>query len=61
VNVRDIVTIADTVYGSDKDINYYGRGFSTHMGFMLTQMFPDRVGKIILDGKIFCGNIRSLD
>jgi pimeloyl-ACP methyl ester carboxylesterase len=49
-SVRDIVTIADTLYGSDKDINFYGVGFSTHMGLMLTQMFPDRVGKVILDG-----------
>jgi pimeloyl-ACP methyl ester carboxylesterase len=52
-SVRDIVFMADTIYGSDKDINFYGIGIGTHMGLMLTQMFPDRMGKVILDGKFF--------
>jgi pimeloyl-ACP methyl ester carboxylesterase len=52
-NVRDLVAIADAIYGSDKDINFYGMGRSTHIGLMLTQIFPDRVGKVILDGNSF--------
>jgi pimeloyl-ACP methyl ester carboxylesterase len=52
-NTRDLVTLADAIYGGDKDINLYALGLSTHMGLMLTQMFPDRVGKVILDGNSF--------
>jgi pimeloyl-ACP methyl ester carboxylesterase len=48
--VRDIVTMADELYGSDKDINFYGISYGTYMGYMLTQMFPNRMGKVILDG-----------
>ncbi|PVF95971.1 hypothetical protein CPB86DRAFT_787528 [Serendipita vermifera] len=51
-NVRDIVTMADALYGSDKDINFYGNGYITYMGYMLTQMFPNRIGKVILDGVV---------
>jgi hypothetical protein len=39
--------MADAIYESDKDINFYG---SSYMGYMFTQMFPTRVGKVILDG-----------
>jgi pimeloyl-ACP methyl ester carboxylesterase len=49
-NVRDIVTMADALYGSDKDINFYGISYGTYMGMILTQLYPDRVGKVILDG-----------
>jgi pimeloyl-ACP methyl ester carboxylesterase len=49
-NVRDIVTMADAIYGSDKDINFYGFSYGTYMGMILTQMYPDRMGKVILDG-----------
>jgi pimeloyl-ACP methyl ester carboxylesterase len=49
-NVRDIATMADALYGSDKDINFYGISYGTYMGMMLTQMYPDRVGKVVLDG-----------
>jgi pimeloyl-ACP methyl ester carboxylesterase len=52
-NTRDLVALADAIYGGDKDINLYALGRSTHMGLMLTQMFPDRVGKVILDGNSF--------
>ncbi|CAG8601602.1 2430_t:CDS:10 [Acaulospora colombiana] len=49
-NVRDIVSMADALYGSDKDINYYGISYGTYMGMIFTQMFPNRVGKVIIDG-----------
>lgn len=51
-NVRDIVTMADTLYGSDKDINFYGLSTGSYMGMVLTQMFPNRIGKVILDGVV---------
>ncbi|PVF95968.1 hypothetical protein CPB86DRAFT_553513 [Serendipita vermifera] len=51
-NVRDLVTMADALYGSDKDINFYGISYGTYMGMILTQMYPNRVGKVILDGVI---------
>jgi pimeloyl-ACP methyl ester carboxylesterase len=44
--------MADAIYGSDKDINFYGISYGTYMGLMLTQMFPDRIGKVILDGTL---------
>ncbi|PVF94959.1 hypothetical protein CPB86DRAFT_788535 [Serendipita vermifera] len=47
---RDVVAMADALYGSDKDINFYGTGYGSYLGMMLTQMFPQRIGKIILDG-----------
>jgi pimeloyl-ACP methyl ester carboxylesterase len=49
-NVRDIVTMADAIYGSDKDINFYGVSYGTYMGMILTQLYPNRIGKVILDG-----------
>jgi hypothetical protein len=44
--------MADAIYGSDKDINFYGISYGTYMRLMLTQMFPDRIGKVILDGTL---------
>jgi pimeloyl-ACP methyl ester carboxylesterase len=49
-NVRDIVTMADALYGPDTDINFYGISYGTYMGMILIQMFPDRMGKVFLDG-----------
>jgi pimeloyl-ACP methyl ester carboxylesterase len=49
-NVRDIVAMADTLYGSDKDINFYGVSYGAYMGMILTQLYPNRMGKVILDG-----------
>ncbi|PVG04110.1 hypothetical protein CPB86DRAFT_792851 [Serendipita vermifera] len=49
-NVRDIVTMADALYGSDQDINFYGVSYGTFMGMILTQMYPNRIGKMVLDG-----------
>jgi pimeloyl-ACP methyl ester carboxylesterase len=42
--------MADELYGRDKDINFYGVGYGSYLGMMLTQMFPNRMGKVILDG-----------
>ncbi|PVF95980.1 hypothetical protein CPB86DRAFT_787541 [Serendipita vermifera] len=51
-NVRDIVTMANALYGEDTDINFYGISYGTYIGMMLTQMFPDRIGKVFLDGVV---------
>jgi pimeloyl-ACP methyl ester carboxylesterase len=51
-NVRDMVTMADALYGADTDINFYGISYGTYVGMIFTQMFPDRVGKVFLDGVV---------
>jgi pimeloyl-ACP methyl ester carboxylesterase len=58
-NVRDIVTMADALYGSDKDINFYGISYGTYMGMILTQLYPNRMGKVILDGIFLIFVIRT--
>lgn len=48
--VRDLVYLVDTMYGKGADVNYFGTSYGTVLGTYLTQMFPNRVGKVILDG-----------
>ncbi|KAG8811247.1 hypothetical protein FRC17_002556, partial [Serendipita sp. 399] len=48
--VRDLVYLVDSVYGEGTDVNFWGISYGTVLAGYLTQMFPDRVGKVILDG-----------
>ncbi|KAG8804161.1 hypothetical protein FRC17_006033, partial [Serendipita sp. 399] len=48
--VRDLVFLVDSLYGAGSDVNFWGISYGSAVGFYLTQMFPDRVGKVILDG-----------
>ncbi|KAF9648255.1 hypothetical protein BDM02DRAFT_3115743 [Thelephora ganbajun] len=48
--VRDLVAIAEYFDGKGCDINYYGLSYGTTIGNYLINMFPNRVGRIILDG-----------
>lgn len=48
--VRDLVGMVDAIYGRGADVNFYGVSYGTLIGAYLTQMFPRRVGKVIVDG-----------
>jgi len=42
----------DALEGPGSDINLYGYSYGTILGYCVTQMFPERSGKIILDGVV---------
>ncbi|RPD55343.1 alpha/beta-hydrolase [Lentinus tigrinus ALCF2SS1-6] len=48
--VRDIVSIANALDGPDAPINYIGTSYGTLIGSWLVNMFPERVGRVVLDG-----------
>ncbi len=50
--VRDLAAIFDALEGPGSDINLYGYSYGTILGYWVTQMFPERSGKIILDGVV---------
>ncbi|KIM22455.1 hypothetical protein M408DRAFT_28686 [Serendipita vermifera MAFF 305830] len=48
--VRDLVGMVDAIYGQGADVNFYGYSYGALIAAYLTQMFPQRVGKVIADG-----------
>jgi pimeloyl-ACP methyl ester carboxylesterase len=36
----------------DKKLNYLGKSYGTYLGTIYTQLFPDKVGRVVLDGAI---------
>ncbi|KAL1686582.1 Alpha/Beta hydrolase protein [Schizophyllum commune] len=50
--VRDMVTIADYLEPDRKEINYYGASYGTIIGATFVNMFPDRVGRVVIDGVV---------
>ncbi|KZO93671.1 alpha/beta-hydrolase [Calocera viscosa TUFC12733] len=49
--VRDLELLATTLEG-DKPINYWGFSYGTVVGSYFTNMFPDRVGRVVIDGVV---------
>ncbi|CAE6357579.1 unnamed protein product [Rhizoctonia solani] len=49
--VRDMVALHDYLEGT-KSINYWGFSYGTIIGNYFVNMFPDRVGRVIIDGII---------
>ncbi|CAE6402210.1 unnamed protein product [Rhizoctonia solani] len=49
--VRDMVALHDHLEGN-KPINYWGFSYGTIIGNYFVNMFPDRVGRVIIDGII---------
>ncbi|KAH9851186.1 alpha/beta-hydrolase [Lenzites betulinus] len=47
---RDIVSMADALDGPGSAVNFVGFSYSSLLGSWLVNMFPKRVGKIIIDG-----------
>ncbi|RDX49113.1 alpha/beta-hydrolase [Lentinus brumalis] len=50
VAVRDMVSIANVLDGPEAPINYLGRSYGTLIGSWFVNMFPERVGRVTLDG-----------
>jgi pimeloyl-ACP methyl ester carboxylesterase len=36
----------------DKKINYFGKSYGTYLGTLYAQFFPDKVGRMVLDGAL---------
>ncbi|KZT53799.1 alpha/beta-hydrolase [Calocera cornea HHB12733] len=49
--VRDLELLATTLEG-DKPVNYWGFSYGTVVGSYFTNMFPDRVGRVVIDGVV---------
>ncbi|CAE6409120.1 unnamed protein product [Rhizoctonia solani] len=50
--VRDMVAMHDVLEGSDKPINFWGISYGTIVGIYFVNMFPDRVGRVVIDGVV---------
>ncbi|OSD00757.1 alpha/beta-hydrolase [Trametes coccinea BRFM310] len=50
--VRDMVALADALDGPDAPINYVGTSYGTLLGSWFINMFPERVGHVLLDGVV---------
>ncbi|KAI5899331.1 uncharacterized protein SCHCODRAFT_02682358 [Schizophyllum commune H4-8] len=51
--VRDLVSLADHLEPGVQEINYWGFSYGTMLGFTFVHMFPDRVGRVVLQS---CAN-----
>ncbi|KAL1759042.1 Alpha/Beta hydrolase protein [Schizophyllum commune] len=47
---RDMVAMAEYFDPGVQEINYWGVSYGSMLGFIFVNMFPDRVGHVILDG-----------
>ncbi|KAI0712702.1 hypothetical protein C8T65DRAFT_739278 [Cerioporus squamosus] len=47
--VRDMVSLADALDGPGAPVNYVGVSYGTLIGSWLINMFPQRVGRVVLD------------
>ncbi|QRV81714.1 Abhydrolase domain-containing protein [Ceratobasidium sp. AG-Ba] len=50
--VRDLVALNDYLEAPDKPVNFWGFSYGTAVGLYLVNMFPDRVGRVIIDGVV---------
>ncbi|KAI0350509.1 hypothetical protein OH77DRAFT_1430975 [Trametes cingulata] len=49
---RDLVALADAIEGPGSPVNYWGISYGTLLGSWFINMFPERVGHVILDGVV---------
>lgn len=56
---RDLVGLADAIVGQNSTINYWGLSYGTLVGAWFINMFPDRVGRVILDGVLDATRVAS--
>ncbi|KAL1943402.1 hypothetical protein VTO73DRAFT_4477 [Trametes versicolor] len=47
---RDIVALADALDGPGRPVNFVGTSYGSLLGMWLINMFPERVGRVIIDG-----------
>ncbi|KAH7341643.1 TAP-like protein-domain-containing protein [Rhizoctonia solani] len=50
--VRDMIAMHDILEGPSKPIDYWGFSYGTVIGIYFVNMFPDRVGRVVLDGVV---------
>ncbi|KAG9092827.1 hypothetical protein FS749_015411 [Ceratobasidium sp. UAMH 11750] len=50
--VRDLVALHDYMEGTDKPIDYWGFSYGTIIGIYFVNMFPNRVGRVVIDGVV---------
>ncbi|CAE6461451.1 unnamed protein product [Rhizoctonia solani] len=50
--VRDMIAMHDILEGPNKPIDYWGFSYGTVIGIYFVNMFPDRVGRVVLDGVV---------
>ncbi|KAF8307596.1 hypothetical protein DL93DRAFT_2171613 [Clavulina sp. PMI_390] len=50
--VKDILAMADALVGVGSKVDYYGISYGTIVGSYLLNIFPERAGKVILDGVV---------
>ncbi|TFK83377.1 alpha/beta-hydrolase [Polyporus arcularius HHB13444] len=48
--VRDMISIANAIDGPDAPINYFGTSYGSLLGSWFVNMFPERVGRVIING-----------
>jgi pimeloyl-ACP methyl ester carboxylesterase len=48
---RDVMQMADAL-SDDGLLNYYGWSYGTALGSYIAAMFPDRIGRMVLDGNV---------
>ncbi|KAG8721708.1 hypothetical protein FRC09_007499 [Ceratobasidium sp. 395] len=48
--VRDMVAMHDILEGPEKPVDYWGLSYGTIIGIYFVNMFPDRVGRVVIDG-----------
>ncbi|KAL2212472.1 alpha/beta-hydrolase [Sarocladium strictum] len=49
---RDMLAILDALDGPDAELNYWGTSYGTVLGQVFVSMFPDRVGRVLLDANL---------
>ncbi|KEP51999.1 putative hydrolase [Rhizoctonia solani 123E] len=50
--VRDMIAMHDVLEGPSKPIDYWGISYGTVIGIYFVNMFPERVGRVVLDGVV---------
>ncbi|KAH7329760.1 Alpha/Beta hydrolase protein [Rhizoctonia solani] len=50
--VRDMVAMHDTIESAEKPINFWGISYGTVIGSYFVNMFPERVGRVVIDGVV---------
>ncbi|KAG8998124.1 hypothetical protein FRB94_007179 [Tulasnella sp. JGI-2019a] len=48
--MRDLVALADAIDGTGKPINYYGYSYGSVIGAYFVNLYPQRVGRVVVDG-----------
>ncbi|KAJ1307669.1 hypothetical protein OPQ81_001762 [Rhizoctonia solani] len=50
--VRDMIAMHDILEGPNKPIDFWGLSYGTVIGIYFVNMFPGRVGRVVLDGVV---------